>query len=183
VTYNFTAMRTLTILSLSTVLATSATAQSRSSSPWSFIDAIGYGGLGTAVMWPAVQDMSIDAGFTTMLFGAVGGVVTGAVIGHRASSRVNEGKPVTQGHQFAVALGTLAAGAVTGALASIPLIGNEASTTFLGSDETTLAATMGTGAALGAVYWALRRKQFTPPSTALIATRNGPGLALRLDFR
>jgi hypothetical protein len=182
-------MRAIAIVSLSSVLhATSLAAQApvqpHHSAPWGLITGIGFSGLGAAAVFPVAWSASMSDGISMFLVGALTGMVVGGVVGHRASSHINNGKPVRAAHKVAVGIGTVAAGAVFGALGAIPLINNEESRTVLGSDEQTLALTVTGGVLLGATYWAFRQRQFTSRTAIVVRPAGrGVGVGVRAAFR
>jgi len=122
---------------------------------WGLVDAVGYGGVGFLAGVFAAWDSEMGEGVTTIGLSSLAGAAIGAVIGSHASSRIRNGEPVGGTSRFAVSAGAILAGATLGACAAVPLINGEGEGTPLGSDETTLALTMGTGTLLGA--WYLRR--------------------------
>jgi hypothetical protein len=127
--------------------------------PWSFIDAVGYGGLGFGVgfglSFVVASDATIDALGTvvaTIGVSTIAGIAGGTAIGRTAHRRVLDGRPVGSELQAAALAGAMLGGATLGALASIPLIEGEETGTPLGSDATTFGITTGVGALLGTLY-------------------------------
>ena len=119
---------------------------------WTLVNAVGYGGVGFLAGLAAAWDSDMDEGVATIGLTTLAGVVTGAAIGHGASSRIRRGEPVGGTSRFAVSAGTILAGATLGACAAVPLINGEGAGTPLGSDETALGILMGGGTLLGAWY-------------------------------
>lgn len=127
--------------------------------PWSFVDAVGYGGLGFGVgfglSFVVASDASLDdlgAVIATIGVSTVAGIAGGTAIGRTANRRVLDGRPVGSELQAAALAGAVFGGATLGALAAIPLIEGEETGTPLGSDEATFGITTGVGALLGALY-------------------------------
>lgn len=162
--------------------ADSATA--RSGVRWDLIDAVGYGGLGTAVGVAAAWDMEYDPGFAVIVATTAAGVLLGGFIGGHARHMLGEGRRPGPVHAGAVAAGAVLAGATVGALASALLINSEGSGTALGSDEQTFAVLVLTGGVLGGWFAYSRWDDLTGARLQMVPVydRGGPGIRGRIRF-
>lgn len=158
---------------------------------WVLLDAVGYGGvgfgLGLAAAWDIEGDDFGPPASALLVVGAstAAGVVTGALIGRRARSRIAEGRPVEGAHHAAVVGGVVAAGAILGALAAVPLVNGEGEGTPLGSDEQTVLLTTLAGGALGSLYAWKHSDELSAGAlrvTPTISETTGYGVRIRTRF-
>jgi hypothetical protein len=85
------------------------------------------------------------------ILGAAAGVALGAGLGNAADRKLARGQPLRSGHRAALRVGTVLAGATTGAIVSFFLINPEGPGPFGADDGTIFAGSLAAGAALGAL--------------------------------
>lgn len=136
-----------------------ATSQERSAGPkWTFIDAVGYAGLGFGAGLAATWDLEGSGlgppgeALAVVAATTLAGGVTGAVLGRRAESAAARGRRVGGLHRAAVLGGAALAGGTLGALAAAALVNPSVEGTPLGSDEQTVTLLVLAGTGAGAAY-------------------------------
>lgn len=161
------------------------------STKWVLLDAIGYGGLGTAVGVMVAAGTASSCGFgpcdgavMAVFGGAIAGAVGGAAIGIHARRTLARGDQLTPGHRTAVIAGELLAGSTLGAIASIPLINGDGSGTPLGSNERTLGLLTLGGTAIGGIMAMRSANELSGPHVTIspIVGARRYGLDARLAF-
>jgi hypothetical protein len=195
-----TARRWMTWLALSLLLVGARASAQEVSQPqprsgiarWGLIDAVGYGGLGVVAGYAfAIASMGdedwVPSDGAVMAIPALAavGMITGAVIGHNASSRLRSGQPLGAGSRFAVTLGAVLGGATLGAASSFALVNSpEREGTALGSDEATVALLMGAGAALSTWYVVHHSSDFDEVRMSVVPMRTrDSAYGVRVAFR
>lgn len=137
--------------------------QSRHSTRWALVDAVGYGGLGTLLGTAVAFTQSYEtitppaSWFASIGAGAALGLATGAAIGGNAQRKIEQGRPVSPTHRGSVKFGAVMAGACVGALASVPIISGSA----IQADEAVLATLAVSGGALGGMFASRHDEELT----------------------
>jgi hypothetical protein len=166
----------------------------RSTLKWAVADAIGYGGLGTALGFlAAVATAGTESGcgfgpcagaLMAIPAGAIAGAMGGAVIGARAGRALSRGDQLGAGQRTAVVVGTLLAGTSIGAIASFSMINGDGSGTPIGSDEKTFGLLTIGGFALSTAFVATHSHELNGGRIRLSPTIGAGryGASARLSF-
>lgn len=175
------------------LLATRVLAQPSSSSaptrvaPWAAINAVGYGGAGLAIGVAALTQSASGYGgdaLTAAVFMG-GGVVGGFALGRRASAQLRARRPIGRWHQVGVSSGAVLAGGVLGAIAAVPLINSDGEGTALGTDEATLAKTVGVGSGVGLLFALTQQRALRANRVAVVPyhdARRAAGVRVIVQF-
>jgi hypothetical protein len=125
-----------------------------------------------------------EGAVVTIAAGTIAGIVTGSMIGARARRSIARNEPLSPAKQTAVIIGVTSAGAVVGAIASVPLIESEGEGTPLGSDEFTFASLTTAGAILGLLYTVRRWDEMRGRRVSVVPVVGRQGqLALNVGLR
>lgn len=161
--YRFAKRTGLVVLGLLTLLAGPRPADAQAPR---LLTTLGYGAMGATAggLVTAGAECSGDSGFICIpgefVVGVIGGGVAGLLLGNALASSANkavaEGRSVGSGTLTALALGSVAGGALVGLSVGALLINNGESGTVLGSDEQTALVTALAGAGFGVFHLSRR---------------------------
>lgn len=153
---------------------------------WWFPSAIGYGGVGAAIVTvvaatsssPAPESFAGPAIAMLAVTGA--GIATGAVIGSKADRNLGRGEPLGDAHRWAVRTGTVLAGGTVGLIAGAIKIStdddpHEAPGGGGRSDEEVIATAVGLGLLGGALLQVLVDDHLSPDRAVSLAAAPLPG--------